>query len=174
MSRLDDSYLSCYPATVRSGSQMPAVTSPSNEWGNRPYQVRPRRGWKVRTPTHKQERWAKKKIYAIRHSCKIQIWRPFKQVSVEVGNPAWRCQQQTKLKFLSKIKLLCAMTIKWLSHPTTVSSTRWLSLRWLTNDNNKKNKFDLGFQSATFPVASVSKTDINLSCSNMIYVTSAF
>ena len=30
------------------------------------------------------------------------------------------------------------MTLKRLSHPTTVSSTRWLSLRWLTNKQTKK------------------------------------
>ena len=30
------------------------------------------------------------------------------------------------------------MTTKWLSHPTTGSSTCWPSLRWLTNNSNKK------------------------------------
>ena len=40
---------------------------------------------------------------------------------------------------LVQLKVKRVMTIKRLSHPTTVSSTRWHSLRWLTNNNKKNN-----------------------------------
>ena len=37
------------------------------------------------------------------------------------------------------------MTVKWLSHPTSVSSYRWLSLRWRTNKKILFDSFVLNF-----------------------------
>ena len=50
-----DSKLSCLFATVYSGSQMPAVTSPSHERGNPPYRVRHSRVERQRHPHMNRE-----------------------------------------------------------------------------------------------------------------------